>query len=112
MALAFGVGCSRNVPPPTPLTLEELPAVVEKAFSSAKPEAKELATQVVASVKTQDYTKAFWAIQTLGGTPELNKEQANVAARATLTISALVQSAEAKGDTKAAQTLQRYRETK
>ena len=112
LPMALVLGCSRNVPPPTPLTLEELPGVMEKAFSAAKPQAKELATQVVTSVQAQDYSKSFWAIQNLGGVPDLNKEQANVAARATLTISALVQSAEAKGDAKAAQTMKRYMETK
>ena len=112
LILALDLGCSRNTPPPTPLTVEELPGVIEKAFSSAKPQTKELATQVITSVQAQDYSKAFWAIQTLGGSPDLNKEQANVTARATLTISSLVQSAEAKGDAKAAQTMKRYMETK
>ena len=112
LVVAFGLGCNRSSPPPTPLTLEELPGVMEKAFSAAKPQAKELATQVVTSVQAQDYTKAFWAIQTLGGVPELTKDQANVTARATLTISSLVQAAEAKGDAKAAQTMKRYMETK
>ena len=112
LGLAFSLGCNRDVPPPTPLTLEELPGAMEKAFSSAKAPAKELATQVIASVKAQDYAKAFSTIQTLAGSPELNKDQANLTARAALTITALVQSAEAKGDTKAAQTMKRYMETK
>ena len=112
LALTLGVGCNRTVPPPTPLTAEELPGVLEKTFSTAKPQAKELATQVVTSVQAQDYSKAFWAIQTLAGVPGLNKEQANITARATLTINGLLQTAQTQGDAKAAATLKQYHDTK
>lgn len=112
LILALGAGCNRTSPPPTPFTEAELPGAIETAFSSAKPEAKELATQVVSSVQAKDYSKAFWAIQTLVGVPGLSKEQANVTARGTLTISSLLQSAQAQGDTKAADTMKRYMETK
>lgn len=111
--LALGVGCNRSVPPPTPLTEQELPGAIEKAFSTVKqPEAKDLATQVVSSFQAKDYSKAFWAIQALSAVQGLSKEQANVAARASLTINSLLQTAQAQGDAKAAQTIQRYRETK
>lgn len=112
LVLVFGAGCSRNNPPPTPLTVEELPGVLQKAFSTAKPEAKELSTQVVTSVQAKDYSKAFWAIQMIAGVPGLTKEQVKVTARATLTISSLLQTAEAEGNAKAAATLKQYRETK
>ena len=107
--LALGAGCNRNVPPPTPLTEEELPSVLEKAFSTAKPEAKDLATQVVNSVKAKDYSKAFWGIQALPSVPGLTKEQVKITARATLTINELLQAAQAQGDAKATQTLQQHR---
>ncbi len=105
-------GCSRNSPPPTPLTIEELPAAFEKAFSKAKPEVKSLAGQVVTSVQGQDYPKAFVAIQNLGNSPGLTREQQSVTSRATLTVNGLLQTAQAKGDTSAAQTLQDYRRDK
>jgi len=111
-ALTLGVACNRSTAPPTPLTAEELPGALEKAFSKAKPPAKELATQVVTSVQAQDYSKAFWAIQNLAGTPGLTKDQVTVTARGILTISGLLQSAQAKGDAKAAATIKQYRETK
>jgi len=110
--LSLGVGCNRNVPPPTPLTAEELPGVLEKTFGTAKPEAKNLATEVVNSVQAKDYSKAFWGIQTLAGVPGLTKEQVKVTARASLTINDLLQSAQAQGDAKATQTLQQHRITK
>jgi len=110
--LALGLGCSRSSAPPTPLTAEELPGVLEKAFSTAKPPAKEQATQIVTAVQAKDYSKAFWGIQTLAGVTGLSKEQVKVTARATLTISSLLQSAQAEGDQKAAATIKTYRENK
>jgi len=108
-ALSLGVGCNRNVPPPTPLTAEELPGALEKAFSTAKPEAKDLATQVVTSLQAKDYSKAFSGIQALPSVPGLTKEQVNITARATLTINELLQAAQVQGDAKATQTLQQHR---
>lgn len=112
VVLAVGFGCNRTSPPPTPLTLEELPGALEKAFSKAKPQAKELAALVVASVKGRDFAKAFSSIQALVAAPELTKEQVNVAARATITVSGLLQEAVAQGDAKAAAAVKQYRETK
>ncbi len=111
-ALTLALGCGRSNPPPTPLTEQELPGALEKAFATGKPEAKELVSQVLASVQAKDYSKAFWAIQTLAGVQGMTKEQVNVAARATITISGLLQTAQAQGDAKAAATIQQYRETK
>ena len=109
LGLTLGVGCSRTSPPPTPLALEELPAALEKAFSKAQADTKELANQVVAAVQAGDYSKAFLAIQTLAGQPGLTKEQLSVTSRATLTVNGLLEAAQAKGDAKAAQTLKTYR---
>jgi len=112
LVLALGLGCSRSSAPPTPLTAQELPGVLEKTFNTANPQAKEQATQVVTAVQAKDYSKAFWGIQTLAGVTGLTKEQVKVTARATLTISSLLQSAQAEGDQKAAATLKTYRENK
>lgn len=108
-AVAFGVGCNRSSPPPTPLSVQEMPAALEKAFSKAKPEIKDMANQVVAAVQAQDYSKAFQAVQNLANQPGLTKDQGLVASRAALTVNDLLQAAEIKGDKKAAQTLKNYR---
>jgi len=105
---ALGAGCDKAGPPPAPLTAEELPAAMEKAFSSAKPEIKELAGQFVALVKAKNYPKAFQAMQSLMGQPGLNKEQLNVSSRASLTLNELLQAAQAAGDQKAATTIKNY----
>ena len=105
-------GCNNNISPLAPLPVEQLPSALEEAFSKAKPDVKELADQIIASVKTQDYAKAFHALQNLSVAPGLTKEQTSIAARSLLTVNSLLQSAEAKGDQKAAATLENYRKTK
>lgn len=112
LVLAVGLGCNRTTPPPTPLTSEELPGVLEKTFGTAKPQAKELAALVVTSVKGRDFAKAFSTIQALTAEPGLTKEQVNIAARAMITISGMLQEAQAQGDAKAAAAINHYRETK
>lgn len=109
LGLTFGTGCNRSSPPPTPLSAQEMPAALEKAFSKAKPNIKDIANQVVAFVRAEDYSKAFLAIQNLAIQPGLTKDQVSVTSRATITVNSLLQAAESKGDKKAAQTLQTYR---
>jgi hypothetical protein len=111
-ALAVTVGCNRPAPPPTPLSEQEVPAALEKAFTKARPELKDLAGQVTAAVQAKEYAKAFQSIQDLAKRPSLSKEQMSVTARASLTINSLLQTAETKGDVKAAQTLKSYRRDK
>ena len=112
LGLVTGLGCNRSSPPPTPLTLEELPAVMGKAFSSAKPEVKELASQILAAVQAKDYSKAFMGLQNLLGKSGLSKEQLTAASRASLTVSDLLQAAQSQGDAKAAQTIKYHLENK
>lgn len=109
----FTGACDRTVPPPTPLTEQEFSSVVERAFAGGKPpQAKEFATQLIEAFKAKDYSKAFGSAQSLSAVPDLSQEQANIVARASLTISALLQTAQAQGDTKAATTLQNYMKNK
>lgn len=112
LAVVSFTGCSRSNPPPTPLTLEELPAVMEKAFSSATPELKQLTAQITAAVQAKDYSRAFMGIQNLLNKPDLNKEQLMAASRASLTMGELVQAAQSQGDAKATQVLKYHMENK
>ena len=102
-------GCSKNVTAPPPLPADQLPAAMQKAFSKAKPEIKEVADQVVASLQATDYAKAFAGMQKLGGQSGLNKEQIDVITRGSLTLNGLLQAAQTQGDQKAAETLKTYR---
>ena len=108
-ALMLGMGCNRQVAPPTPLPIEQLPLALQKAFSKAKPDVKDLANEVAAALQAPDYGKAFNGLQNLLGKPGLTKEQVNVTTRGSLTVNTLLQSAQASGDAKAAQTLKAYR---
>ena len=110
--LALGTGCGRSSAPPEPLSVAELPAAFEKAFSKAKPEIKDLASQLVSALQSQNYSKAHADLQTLSGQLDLTKEQVSVTSRASLTVSTLLQEAQAKGDAKAAETLRNYHSNK
>jgi hypothetical protein len=112
LALGFGVGCDRSNTPPTPLSAAEFPAAFEKAFSKAQPEAKDVANQVVAAVQAQDYSKAFNGLHAIAGRSDLTKEQVSVTTRALMTVSTLLQEAQAKGDAKATETIKTYHSTK
>ena len=108
----LAIGCDRSVPPPSALPIEQLPAAFEKTFSKAKPEIKDLANQIVSLVQGQDYAKAFFELQNLAAKPALTKEQLSVTTRGSLTVNSLLQSAQAKGDTKAAEAVKFYHDNK
>lgn len=108
MAVAVVLGCSKNVPPPEPIPLDQLPAAMDKAFAPAKGEAKEIADQVVAALNAKDYAKAATGLQKLTVLSGLSKEQVSTAARGVLTVNQALQEAQSKGDQKAVQTLKSY----
>jgi virulence-associated protein VapD len=111
--LLITLGCRKeSVAPPEPLTVEQLPSAMEKAFSKAPPAAKDLAAQIVAAVQTQDYPKAFLDIQSLLATQGLTREQGSVSARAMMAINGALKSAVVQGDTKSAAALKHYKMTK
>ena len=110
--LISGLGCKKDVPPPTPLQADQFAAAFNKAFAGAKAETKDLAAQIVTAVQTQDYSAAFAQLQTLISAPGLNKEQQSVLARALLAVNELLAAAQSQGDQKAVQTLQIYQKNK
>ena len=110
--LLVAAGCNQSATPPAPLPVEQIPSALQKAFSKAKPEVKDFANLIVSSVQAQDYSKAYLELQKLSSAPGLRQEQSSIAIRCTVTLGALLQSAEAKGDEKAAETLKVYRSTK
>jgi hypothetical protein len=108
LLLISGLGCKRDVPPPTPLPVDQFAATFNKAFAGAKAEAKDLAAQIVTAVQAQDYSKAFAQLQSLTSAPSLTKDQRSVLARALLTVNDLLAAAQSQGDQKAAETIQTY----
>jgi hypothetical protein len=112
LIVILGGACNRTSAPPTPIPIGELPAALDKAFSKAKPELKAVPAQIVTSLQAQDYAKAYFLMQELSTKPGLNKEQLEITARGSLTINSLLQEAQAKGDTKAAEVIKFHRENK
>jgi hypothetical protein len=110
--LLAGLGCDRASKPLPPLPLDQLPAALDKAFSKADAETKDLAGSAAASVRSQDYVKASASLQTLLGKAKLTREQTDVTARGMLTVREALESAQAKGDAAAAQTLQNLQRDK
>jgi hypothetical protein len=110
--LLAGLGCDRASKPLPPLPLDQMPAALDKAFSKAATDTKELAGSIAASVRSQDYAKAYSDLQTLVGKPKLSREQADVTARGMITVHDALESAQASGDAAAAQTLQYNRQNR
>jgi len=112
LALLIASGCKKPDGPPPPVSLEQLPSALEKAFAKGKPEASEPLSGLQTALRDKDYPKALMAMQTVAALPGLNKEQANVAAAGLVSINNALQEAQSQGDQNAAQTLQTYRATK
>lgn len=98
------IGCREKGPPP-PLAAENIPAEFEKGFRKAKPSVKELATQVVTALQAKDYPAAHAAAHQLCAAPEATDAEKRLAVGAMLTITTLLQEAQAQGDQKAAEVL-------
>jgi len=112
LVLLIASGCKKPEGPPPPVSLEQLPSALEKAFAKGKPEAGEPLGALQAALRDKDYPKALMAMQAVTALAGLNKEQANVAAAGLVSINNALQEAQSQGDQNAAQTLQTYRATK
>ena len=96
------VGCGRTVGPPPPLPVEQIPTEIKKVFGKAKPEVNDLITTINSTLQAKDYAAAYQAVQILCNLPDETKDQRLLAARAMLTVSGLLEAAQAQGDQKAA----------
>jgi hypothetical protein len=112
LLLILAIGCRKADGPPPPLTLEELPPALEKAFAKSKSDAGESLSSALAALREKDYSKALMSLQAVGALAGLNREQANVVAAGLVTVNNALQEAQSHGDQNAAQTLQTYRSTK
>jgi hypothetical protein len=105
-------GCHREEGPPPPLAAEQIPSEFAAGYKDAKPELKDLADQVLKALEAKDYPAAHQAVQNLAMSPAANKAQQILAARALITVTGLLQTAQAQGDEKAAAALKLYQSTK
>jgi hypothetical protein len=110
--LVTGSGCSREAGPPAPLAAEAIPVEFAKTFRNAAPNIKELAAEVSSSLSKSNYPAAYEQVRAICALPEATKDQKALAARALLTITTLLQAAQAQGDQRANEVLtiqKRYR---
>ena len=112
-ACLVGLGCHRqNDGPPPPLPVEQIPAAFAAGFKDAKPEVKDLEDKFLKALEAKDYPAAHQAAQDLEMSPGATQPQQILAARAFLTMTSLLQTAQAQGDENAAAEINRYKSTK
>jgi len=112
LLVVFFVGCSKEAPPVTPISLEQIPAEMGKAFANAKAEAKEQSEAVVAALQKKDFAKASSTLDALAGSAGLSDVQYRTVAGAAMTVNTALLEAESKGDKQATETLNNRRLTK
>lgn len=112
LATFLAGGCGDTTKPPSAISLDQIPAELGKAFTSAKGETKDLSGLAVAAVQNKEFSKAAMALDALLRRPDLNKIQGRTVAGAAMTINAVLLEGESKGDAQAAETLNLRRLTK
>jgi hypothetical protein len=113
LALLSVAGCDRGSSgPPPALAVEQIPAEMQKAYSKATAEVKDVVTQLSSTLQNKDYPAAYQVVQVLCNLPVATREQRLVTARAMLTITGLLQTAQAQGDQNAAAVLSFQKKTK
>jgi hypothetical protein len=106
-------GCSRGTAgPPPPLAVEQIPAELQKVYAKATPDVKELVALINTALQNKDYPVAHQDVQILCDMPGATKEQRLVAIRSSLTLTGLLQAAQAQGDEKAAAVLTQQKRMK
>jgi hypothetical protein len=69
LALLIASGCKKPEGPPPPVSLEQLPSALEKAFAKGKPEAGEPLGALQTALRDKDYPKALMAMQAVAALP-------------------------------------------
>ena len=105
-------GCGEATQPPKAISLDKIPAELQKAFASAEANTKELSGLAITAVQSKDLSKASAALDALARRSDLGKIQGRTVAGAAMTINAALLEAESKGDPQAAETLKVRRMTK
>lgn len=96
-------GCTDSAKPVEPVSLAEIPSLVNAAFKDAKDPAKSLASQVVDAVEQKDWAKASVGAEALLSAPGTTAEQNKLVGRCLLAINQQVNEAAAAGNAQAEQ---------
>lgn len=106
--LVIVTGCDR-AKPPEPVSLADVPRLLQEGFKDAKGPVKEAVTAVGKALEAQDWPKASLAIQSLSSQAGLQPAQQELAARCTMAINAQMAEAAAAGNEQAEQVRQVHR---
>jgi hypothetical protein len=112
VAILAAVGCNRTPGPPPPLSAEQIPVEMRKAFAKASTEVKDLIAEIDRALTSKDYPAAYQRVQLICNLPEATQEQRRVSTRALLSLTALLQAAQAQGDQGAAAILKQHQRTR
>lgn len=109
---AVAPACKKDNAPPEPIAVEQLGSTLQAAFSKGPARARETSTELAKAVESKNYPLAFGLAQDLCSSTELTEDQQLVATRAMLTVSGLLQQAQASGDKASAEMLQMHRSSR
>ncbi len=107
LLLAFA-GCNHGKPP-EPVSLADVPRLLQEGFPNARGPIQDSVTAVVAAVEAQDWPKASLAIQALASQAGLKPAQQELVARCTIAINAQMAEAAAAGNEEAQEIRQIHR---
>jgi hypothetical protein len=85
---------------------------MQKAFAKTSTEVKDLIAEIERALSSKDYPAAYQRVQVICNLPEATQEQRQVSTRALLTLTALLQAAQAQGDQGAAAVLKQHQRTR
>jgi len=112
LVMLLAGGCGDTDQPPTAISMDQIPAELEKAFAPAKGDTKELSGLAITTVQNKEFSKTSMALDALARRPDLSKTQSRTVTGAAMTINVVLLQAESKGDPQAAKTLELRRMTK
>jgi len=103
-------GCSKHASDaPTPLPVNEMQTVFQRAFASAGADTEAAANQFVTDMQNHNATAAFGEIQDLRARPDLTADQQTTLARAMMTAAQELQKGADSGDQQSAQAMRQYK---
>jgi hypothetical protein len=112
LGVALAPACKRNDTPPEPLPVEQFASTLQQTFSKGPPGPSGVSTELAKAVEAKNYPLAFGLAQDLCASTELTEDQQLIATRAMLTVSSLLQQAQASGDKASAEVLQMHRRSR
>jgi hypothetical protein len=108
LLLVAWAGCDR-AKPPEPVSVADIPRLLQAGFKDAKGPVKEAVANVVGAIEAQDWPKASLAIQSLSSQAGLKPPQQELVGRCTMAINAQMAEAAAAGNEQAEQLRQVHR---